>query len=320
MKQVLPALLLFVVLVTLGAMPAQAQEKRVDLYGVCSLALPPEFELYRISSNVEHSINRGRYGLVVHISYVYARRLGNLTLAMWSRQPPPISGALKEAPVVEYPDESFIGMSVQALGTAHVMPFDLGHGAIGIREARPWPTKDSVDMLGYLLPGSGAVWGSCSLLAFDAWDAFGTGSLPEDAELDSILPTQSQVCIDFYLLMNNVARSISSLPQPADLSVTKPDWTAPSFVADGDVCVPTIPNLRYRSGPGLKAGVLGTFLPKDHLRILSRGQSQTIDGIKGNWVRATFGADRWGAVVWVFDGYLRAVTPAERQKGTPTGD
>jgi hypothetical protein len=67
---------------------------------------------------------------------------------------------------------------------------------------------------------------------------------------------------------------------------------------------PKIANLRLRSEPSSKGKIIRSLAKEDKLLILKKGAMETIEGVKGFWVRVLTDKDEIG---WCFDAYLENI-------------
>ncbi len=67
---------------------------------------------------------------------------------------------------------------------------------------------------------------------------------------------------------------------------------------------PTVSTLRLRESPSLNGKYIRTLKQGEKLELLETGKKETIDGIKGNWVKVRTNQGEEG---WCFDGYLEEV-------------
>jgi len=65
-----------------------------------------------------------------------------------------------------------------------------------------------------------------------------------------------------------------------------------------------IDNLRFRERPDLDSKVIRVFKKSEKLTILETGKTETIDGVKGTWVKVK---TEQGEIGWCFDAYLEEV-------------
>jgi len=67
---------------------------------------------------------------------------------------------------------------------------------------------------------------------------------------------------------------------------------------------PSISNLRFRETPDLKGKFIRSLIKGEKLELIEKGKSETIDGVKGVWVKVK---TEKGEIGWCFDAYLEEV-------------
>ncbi len=67
---------------------------------------------------------------------------------------------------------------------------------------------------------------------------------------------------------------------------------------------PKTSNLRLRSEPSLKGNVIRLLNKDEKLLLIKKEQEETIDGVKGTWIKVLSEKDEMG---WCFDGFLEAL-------------
>jgi hypothetical protein len=67
---------------------------------------------------------------------------------------------------------------------------------------------------------------------------------------------------------------------------------------------PKIENLRLRSQPSADGKILRMLKKDEKLLIIMKGKEETIDKVKGNWIKVLTEKEEMG---WCFDGYLESV-------------
>ncbi len=74
---------------------------------------------------------------------------------------------------------------------------------------------------------------------------------------------------------------------------------------------PSIDNLRFRETPDLKGKFIRSLIKNENLELIETGKSDTIDGVKGNWVKVK---TEKGEIGWCFDAYLEEVKDVNEVK------
>ena len=109
--------------------------------------------------------------------------------------------------------------------------------------------------------------------------------------------------IKFYNMIKNKSKKIPkeliNLEEYFDTIVK----TLKLFNAKPVYLIPTVDNLRFRNTPTLEEEKFKTFLKKgEKLKLLDKGNTETIKGVKGTWVKVETESVEVG---WCFDAYLK---------------
>jgi len=155
-----------------------------------------------------------------------------------------------------------------------------------------WGSSITRDVLAYNFDiKNNPVFDSCLIEVFDVWPK--SEELPKTLSVKYVdaLIKNGDKRVSFYKVMDEVINTLKILD-------------GNNHVNNKKEFIPKIDNLRFRKSPDLNAKVIRAFNKGEKLQLLETGKAETIDCVKGTWVKVK--TDK-GEIGWCFDAYLEEV-------------
>jgi hypothetical protein len=299
------------------AAPAWSEARTYDLLGLVSVRIPAEFEVVNVDCFEGFQSKARRWDLQFTLTLIYEGQRGSIDINLYSFDKDPLPSALASSLTVDKrEDDNSLERRLVALKkppAREALPD--GRAFARLASDYPAPMGYYQDFYGYGFAVKGASFTEAYVSVADALHAFGKDAVVREAldaiAFDRLVASQPQACRSFVGLFDAMARSLSWAKGSADLMILTTRWVAPGFKIGENPLVPSIPDLRYRSGPGTGGKVLGVLKAGYPLTVIEEGPKETIDGLTGAWTRFMSRNASWAPAGWAFGGYLRPMTAAE---------
>ncbi|MBC8156973.1 SH3 domain-containing protein [Armatimonadetes bacterium] len=281
-----------------------------NIYNLFSVDLPKEFEVHQIDSGIRYNSKFKQYWLTVYISFIY--RNVYLTIDMQIFGNGEKAAAAKKFGF-ERIDDEYSNNYNSALNGAILKSnqFKIPTKAVSVYEfISDWASDYVSDAIAYRFDPNVAGIEVCIFQTLNSWNSFDTKRKLKMPELDfwNKLKIEDVDTQKFYLLYRKMMEEIA---QPkTDITLIDSKFVLKTVQSDL-VMLPSINNLRLRESETTDSKIIGYVLAEPYY-VVQEGRDDTIDGIKGKWLRIRRGFSN--KIGWAFSGYLRIATKEELAK------
>ena len=283
-----------------------------DVLGVLQMTIPKDFEVLSTTPRFMTHSTSPQYCVRIYMEIIYKTAWLPMTIDLFGHTDFPRAAALVESTGKA---EQYYSTYNTADQPKYLLPsFDSDpkvnkNGLRYSRFASDWASGVSANYVGYYARTQNKVFPELIVGVLNSWGAFPPVETIDfnEQHFDEKIARQNENTRSYYAQLQEMIDSIAA-PPTAGLKKLDVKSQTRSYKQEEGVYVPSITNLRLRESPSLSGRVVGTVAQTPQ-RIIGLGPEETIDGLKGRWVRiAPLIGNQAG---WAFDGYLRKATEKE---------